>query len=125
MDLHEYLYDEDSARFGTAYSDVYDNSILREDLVIGELYEHLAREGLLENTLIVIASDHGEAFSERGYEGHARFVYRETTNIPLILSFPFRLESAVVIERVTTNVDLWPTVLDLLGLPAMDGADGQ
>ncbi len=125
MDVHEYLYDDDSAVFGTAYSDVYDNSILRENYVIGELYEYLAREGLLENTLIVIASDHGEAFSERGYEGHARFVYRETTDIPLIVSFPFRLEPGVVMEQVTTNVDLWPTVLDLLGLPAIAGADGQ
>jgi len=125
MDVHEYLYDETSALFGTSYSDVYDNSIHRENFVIGELYEYLTREGFLDNTLIVIASDHGEAFSERGYEGHARYVYRETTEVPLILSFPFRLEPAVVVETVTQNVDLWPTLLDLLGLPAMDGVDGQ
>jgi arylsulfatase A-like enzyme len=125
MDLHEYLYDEDSALFGTAYSDVYDNSILRVNLVLDGLYDILARGGYLENTLIVIGSDHGEAFSERGYEGHARYVYRETTHVPLILSLPFRLEPGIVIEQTTGNIDLWPTLLDLLGLPPMEGVDGH
>jgi arylsulfatase A-like enzyme len=124
MDLHEYLYDEDSALFGTSYSDIYDNAILRENLVLADLYEFLARDGQLEKTLIVIASDHGEAFSERGYEGHARFVYRETTDVPLLLSFPFRLDPGVVVEGVSRNVDIWPTLLDLLGLPQMEGVDG-
>ena len=125
MDLHEYLYDEDSALFGTDYEDVYDNSILRENLVLGKLFEYLMREGHLEDTIIVVASDHGEAFSERGYEGHARFVYKETTHVPLIMSFPFKLDPGVVVDIITRNVDIWPTVLDLLGLPAMENTDGK
>ena len=125
MDVHEYVYDEDSALFGTAYSDVYDNSILRENLVLGLLYDYLMKSGLIHNTLIVIASDHGEAFDERGYEGHARFVYRETTHVPLIISFPFRLKPGAVVGGVSRNVDVWPTILDLLGLPPMEGVDGR
>jgi arylsulfatase A-like enzyme len=124
MDLHEYLYDEDSARFGTSYEDVYDNSILRVNFVLQRLHDALAEMGHLDDTLVVIASDHGEAFSERGYEGHARFVYRETTQVPLIMSFPFRLEPGIVVESVTRNIDIWPTILDLLGLPAMEDVDG-
>jgi len=125
MDLHEYIYDEDSALFGTDYEDIYDNSILRENLVLGKLFEALTRGGYLENTLIILASDHGEAFSERGFEGHARYVYRETTHVPLILGFPFKFEPGVVVESITRNIDIWPTVLDLLGLPPMDRADGR
>ena len=125
MDLHEYLYDEDSALFGTDYEDIYDNSILRENLVLARLFETLTRDGYLENTVIVLASDHGEAFNERGYEGHARYVYRETTHVPLIMSLPFKLEPGVVVERITRNVDIWPTVLDLLGLPEMEETDGR
>jgi arylsulfatase A-like enzyme len=125
MDVHEYLYDEDSALFGTSYSDVYDNSIRRENQVLGELLAHLAREGHLERTLVAIASDHGEAFGERGFEGHARRVYRETTEVPFILSLPFHLEPGVVVRSRTRNVDIWPTLLDLLGLPAMEGVDGR
>ena len=125
MDLHEYTYDEDSARFGSGYLDVYDNAILRTNLVLDGLFDALARDGLLDRTVIVVASDHGEAFDERGYEGHARFVYRETSDVPLIVSFPFRLEPGVVVEKTTRNVDIWPTLLDLLGLPPMEDVDGR
>lgn len=123
MDLHEYLYDEESALFGLAYSDVYDNSVRWTDGVLAVLLSHLADLGHLDDTLIVIASDHGEAFGERGFEGHARQVYRETTEVPLVLSFPFRLDPGIVVESRTRNIDVWPTVLDLLGIemPDVDG----
>ena len=124
MDVHEYLYDADTAVFGSSYLDIYDQSILREDRVINQLLVFLAEEGFLENTLIVIASDHGEAFGEHQGEGHARKVYREETHVPLILSFPFRLEPGVVVENPTNNIDLWPTILDLLGLPGLGEVDG-
>ena len=125
MDLHEYTYDEDSTMFGTRFADIYDNSILRTNLIIRELLKQLNRGGHLDNTLIVITSDHGEAFSERGFEGHARRVYRETTEVPFILSFPFRLEPGLVISQRTRNIDIWPTILDLLGLPEMTDVDGR
>lgn len=123
MDVHEYLYDEESALFGIHYSDVYDNSIRWADGVIEVLLSYLAHLGYLDNTLIVLTSDHGEAFAERGFEGHARKVYRETTETPFLISFPFRLEPGVVVETRTRNVDVWPTIFDLLGLevPATDG----
>jgi arylsulfatase A-like enzyme len=125
MDVHEYLYDEESALFGTAFSDVYDNAIRRTNKVLAQLLNYLANEGFRENTLIVFSSDHGEAFQERGLEGHARYVYPETTEVPFVLSFPFRLEPGVVIPTRSENVDVWPTVLDLLGLPPMEGVDGR
>lgn len=125
MDIHEYLYDTESALFGTSYSDIYDNSIRWVDRTIELLLVHLAEEGLLENTLVVIASDHGEAFSERGLEGHARFLYRETTEVPLIISFPFKLEHGAVVDVRTRNIDIWPTILDLMGLPSLPETDGR
>jgi len=125
MDLHEYVYDADSALFGTAYSDVYDNSIRWTDTTIALLFDYLEAEGYLDDTLVVITSDHGEAFRERGFEGHARKVYRETTEVPLILSFPFELEEGVVVEARSRGVDVWPTVLDLIGLEPPDDLDGR
>jgi len=125
MDVHQYVYDEDTALFGTTYSDIYDNSIRWVDRVLGSLIRQLDARGLREKTLIVLAADHGEAFGEHGREGHARDVYGEVTTTPLILSFPFRLEPGVVIEAPTENVDIWPTLLDLLGLPPLDDADGR
>ncbi len=125
MDVHQYVYDEDSALFGTTYSDIYDNSIRWVDRVLGSLIQQLDARGLREKTLIVLAADHGEAFGEHGREGHARDVYGEVTTTPLIVSFPFRLEPGVVVETPTENVDIWPTLLDLLGLPPLDDADGR
>jgi len=125
MDVHQYLYDEDTAVFGADYSDIYDNSILHTDNVVGRMLTHLAETGQLEKTLVVWTSDHGEAFYERGFEGHAQSVYMETTVVPFALSFPFKLESGLVIDSRTAGVDVWPTVLDLLGLPALPDVDGR
>ncbi len=125
MDLHEYVYDEESAIFGTAYSDVYDSSIRWSDGTLERLLQHLAELGFLENTVIAIASDHGEAFRERGLEGHARAVYRESTEVPFILSLPFRLEPGVVVPERTQNVDVLPTLMELVGVEPPAGMDGR
>jgi arylsulfatase A-like enzyme len=125
MDVHQYVYDEDSALFGTTYSDIYDNSIRWVDRLIGVLIEDLEERGLRDKTLIIVASDHGEAFGEHGREGHARDVYSEVVTTPLIISFPFRLPEPLVVEAPSENVDLWPTLLDLLGLEPIEGADGR
>jgi arylsulfatase A-like enzyme len=125
MDVHQYTYDEEAALFGTSYSDSYDNSIRWVDSLLGHLFDELGRRGLRERTLVVFSSDHGEAFGEHDGEGHARNVYGEVTQTPLILSFPFRLEPGIVVEARSENVDLWPTVLELVGLPPLPDADGR
>jgi arylsulfatase A-like enzyme len=125
MDIHEYTYDEESALFGGEYSDIYDNSIRRVDAILGVLFAYLHDEGLADKTIVVVTSDHGEAFRERGLEGHARRVYKETTEVPLIVSLPFRLDPGVVVPTRTRNVDIWPTILDLLGLRVPEPRDGE
>jgi arylsulfatase A-like enzyme len=116
MDLHQYATDEHSARFGTTYSDAYDNAIHFTDRAVGALLEVLARRDLLDKTLIALVSDHGEAFGEHGSEGHARDVHSEVITTPWILSLPFRLEPGLVVETPSENVDLWPTLLELVGI---------
>ena len=91
MDVHQYAYSPNEALFGTSYLDIYDNSIRWVDGLIGHVLDELTERGLRERTLIIFASDHGEAFGEHGGEGHARNVYGEVTETPLLLSFPFRL----------------------------------
>jgi len=125
MDVHQYVYDPETALFGTTYSDIYDNSIRWVDRVVGSLIADVDSRGLRDETIIVVASDHGEAFGEHGREGHARDVYTEVTTTPFILSLPFRLPGGVVVETPTANVDLWPTLLDLLGLPELEEVDGR
>ncbi len=124
MDVHEFLYDEESALFGGTHSDMYDNSIRWTDETLHLLFEYMADFGLAEKTLVVLTADHGEAFRERGIEGHARAVYRETTEIPFFLFFPFKLEPGLVVPTRSQNVDVWPTVLELVGLEPLDDVDG-
>jgi arylsulfatase A-like enzyme len=124
MDIHQYVYDDISAIFGTSYSDAYDQSIHWTDRLLGMLFTALDDHDLLKKTLIVIGSDHGEAFREHGSEGHARNLYREVSYVPFILIPPFLLEQGVRVKSTISNVDVWPTVLDIVGLPPLPGADG-
>ena len=125
MDVHEYTYDDESALFGTSNSGIYDNAVLREDYILETLFNEVGKLGYLDDTLVVIASDHGEAFGERGFEGHAREVHAETTEVPLLLGLPFQLEGGgVSISQRTSNVDIWPTLFDLIGLSPMEDTDG-
>jgi arylsulfatase A-like enzyme len=125
MDLHQYTYDEHAPQFGTAYVDAYDQSLHWTDRIIGSLYAHLEEIGQLQNTMIVITSDHGEAFREHGTEGHARNLYSEVVEVPWIIALPFRLDPGIVVEQRASNMDVWPTLLDLLGLEGLVNPDGR
>ncbi|HEY8156006.1 MAG TPA: sulfatase [Myxococcota bacterium] len=125
MDLHQYVFDESAPDLGNAYSDAYDKSIRWIDRVIGALVSELGERGLLDRTVIVLASDHGEAFREHGFEGHARDLHREVAEVPFVIVLPFQLQPGIVVEERVANADIWPTLLDLLGLPPLPGADGK
>jgi arylsulfatase A-like enzyme len=125
MDLHQYVYDDKAEQFGTSYSDVYDQSVNWSDRLIGAILAKLDEVGAVQRTLVVVASDHGEAFLEHGFEGHARNLYQEVTHVPLVIALPFRLPRGIRVETPASNVDIWPTVLDLVGLPPLPGVDGR
>ena len=107
MDVHQYLYDEAAAIFGTSYSDVYDQSVHWTDRLVQALVDSLEEAGVAGRTLLVIASDHGEAFGEHGLEGHARNLYREVTWVPFIIVPPFQLQPNIVVDAVVSNLDIW------------------
>jgi len=125
MDLHQYVYDDKAQRFGTSYSDVYDQSLNWTDRVIGAVVAKLEEIGAQERTLVVVAADHGEAFLEHGYEGHARNLYQEVASVPLVISLPFRLSPGLRVKEQISNVDIWPTLLDLVGLQPLPNVDGR
>lgn len=124
MDVHQYVYDG-SVDFGRSYSDIYDQSIHWVDANIGTIVAVLQQKGLMKKTVLAIVSDHGEAFLEHGNEGHAANLYTESTHVPFILTLPFRLEEPIVVRTPVENVDVMPTLLDLLGLPPLPEADGR
>jgi hypothetical protein len=95
----------------------YDESILAWDAAFGDLQHDLETRGLLENTLIIVTSDHGESFGERGLFNHGHSLYREQVDIPLVLSWPAGIRQ----PRKDSNpvgLDQVPaTLLDAAGLP--------
>lgn len=125
MDVHQYISTQETAIFGDSYSDAYDNAVRWTDEQLGELMAEMFRLGLAEKTLVVVVSDHGEAFGEHGSEGHARDVHYEVVATPFIVSFPFKLDPGLVVSQPTQNVDVWPTVLALVGLESLPEADGK
>jgi arylsulfatase A-like enzyme len=124
MDIHQYVFDDQAPHYGNSYSDAYDKSINWTDRIIGQFLRDIDEMGLLTNTIVVIGSDHGEAFEEHGHEGHARDLYREVGLVPLIIMLPFVLEKGIVVEEVVANIDIWPTLLDMVGLPPLGDVDG-
>jgi len=116
---------DDADDFGPTYSDAYDKSIDWTDRVIGALVEALDESGALPRTVIAISSDHGEAFLEHGREGHAYDLYREVVEVPFVIIPPLILDRGIRVPQTIANVDVWPTLLDLVGLPPLSGADGK
>jgi arylsulfatase A-like enzyme len=91
----------------------YYSEVREMDEHIGRLLEELSQRGLLDNTIILITSDHGEAFGEEGFRGHGNDLAASVVRIPLILWAP-RLLDPRVDDRWASLVDVLPTLLDLL-----------
>lgn len=97
------------------YREAYSQSAQELDRQIGEFWDELERTGVLDRTLVLFFSDHGEALFERGNVGHGAF-FEEVARIPIILFHP-KLKQKVEVPQITSLVDLMPAVLDLLAIP--------
>ena len=107
----------------------YLNALHYADEALGELVDGLAARGLPGRTLLVIVGDHGEAFGQHdGNFGHTLFIYDENVHVPLVVIPPHAQEKsmgAARVERVASAIDVAPTILDLLGLPASPLQEGR
>lgn len=106
-------------------NDPYSGEVAAVDRAVGKIIDDLRTAGLLESTLVVITSDHGEAFGEHGEEGHSIFGYEQNLRVPLILYAPKKLRAGVVIEERVRLIDLMPTLLELYQLPVPTGIEGR
>ena len=86
------------------FVDAYDESVLSLDAAIGALFAELERRGLLERTLVIITSDHGESFGGHNFLYHGHSLYRDQTHVPLIVRLPSRVPGG---QRAD-----WPVGLD-------------
>lgn len=102
----------------------YDGGIAYMDWCLEQLLGQLKQRGLYDNTLLIVTSDHGEAFGERGIMGHGLSVYDDEVHVPLIVKFPHSTAKEVIADPVSL-IDLMPTILDVLGYGIPKGIQGH
>lgn len=102
----------------------YDGAIAYVDAHVGELLARLKQLGLYERSLIIVTSDHGEAFGDRNLLEHGVSVYQDQVHVPLVVKFPNGRQGENV-QAGVSSVDLLPTILDILGLPVLPGVHGR
>ena len=103
----------------------YDGEIAAADEIVGRLVASLKRRGLYDGAHIVLVSDHGEGLGDHGEQEHGLFLYRETIRVPLIVRLPRDQAAGRRVAAPVQHIDLVPTMLDWLGLPARSGLRGR
>jgi arylsulfatase A-like enzyme len=97
--------------------DAYDGAIAAVDHELGRALEELQRRGDLDNTLVIVASDHGELFGEHRLYGHGNSLYLRELHVPLVVFMPGRVPAGLRIPATVSLSDLSATITDLLELP--------
>ncbi len=99
----------------------YLNSVRYQDFFLKNLFDQYKELGLYEDTVFVIVGDHGEAFGEHGRYQHDNAIYEEGLRVPLIIHDPQRFEEGARLRGPVNQLDILPTVADLLGYEVEGG----
>ena len=96
---------------------LYDAEIRFTDDVLRGILEDLEQRGMLENTLVLVTSDHGEEFFEHGLKGHNKTLFDEVLRVPMIVAWDGELEAGRVLQDQVQLVDLLPTFAAVARVP--------
>ncbi|UCE42289.1 MAG: sulfatase-like hydrolase/transferase [Candidatus Aminicenantes bacterium] len=112
------------------YSERYPNrpyvgEIAYTDSQISRLWEFLEKNGLLDNTILVFTSDHGESLGEHQEKAHGFFIYQAGVHVPLIFVTPFEHLQGLSRSSVVSLVDIMPTLLELAQVPVPVQVQGK
>lgn len=103
----------------------YLGEIAFADSQLGRLWGYLETNGLVKNTVLVFAADHGESLSEHKESTHGFFVYQATVHVPLIVVTPLPKYQGLSRDSVVSLVDVMPTILEMAGLPLPSRIQGK
>ncbi len=119
-------YQSRSAAFGKRFEkEPYDAGIAYTDQQVGRVLEYLRQRGLEQQTVIVVVGDHGEGLGEHGEREHGNLLYNSTLHVPLLIALPETPSAPRRITMPVSLVDIMPTILDCLGMPAPAGISGH
>jgi arylsulfatase A-like enzyme len=102
----------------------YLNNLRVLDVLLKKMMDDLEKEKLLENTILIVVGDHGEAFNQHEYEMHGNNVYNETIRVPLLIYQP-QLFPAQEIKRKTSHPDIMPTIVEALQIKVPFPVQGE
>ena len=112
----------DKTRLPRAYVDVardsYDDCLSYIDEQLGLLFDAMQRYGVLNRTLVIVTSDHGEGLGDHDLFDHGLSLYRTEIRVPLVIRPPSALNPSSVVEETVSLRDLPATIVDLVGLGA-------
>ena len=103
----------------------YDRTLAANDIALGKLVAALRAKRLYDDTLIVVAADHGQSLGAHGEDTHGIFLYDETIHVPLLMKLP---KGQMAPKRVSARVgliDVAPTILEVAGVPIPSAMQGQ
>jgi choline-sulfatase len=124
MDPHrEYLEHQGFRKFGSDRRSKYDHEVMFTDHYVGKLLDYFSELSAAQRTIIIITSDHGEAFNEHGRWCHGMELWEEIVRVPLVVAGPG--VAAKRIRRQTSQIDIFPTLLDLFGAAIPEGTHGR
>ena len=101
---------------------LYLAGVEQADTMIGRLLSTLEAEGVLDDTIVIVTSDHGESLGEHGLWEH-NWMYEDNLRVPLLLRYPAALPEGARVEGLVDTIDLLPTVFELAGLEPPERAE--
>jgi arylsulfatase A-like enzyme/tetratricopeptide (TPR) repeat protein len=104
--------------FRSRHAHPYDGEVAAADAIVGELLDHLRRQGIYDRAVIVVTSDHGEGLGDHGEEQHSILLYREAIRVPLLLKLPGSRRGGTAVDAQAHLIDLLPTLASLVGAEA-------
>ena len=110
--------------FRSRYSDRYDGEIATVDAILGAFLEALDQRGLYDEAIIIVVSDHGEGLGDHGESEHGVLLYREALHVPLIIKLPRGQMSGRRVSAPAQVIDIFPSVLSLIGAKVPEGLQG-
>lgn len=112
--------------FGTRFAHTpYDGDIAFADQQVGRLIKHLEQQKLADRTLVVVVGDHGEGFGEHDEQEHGFLLYNSTLRVPFLVSGPKFLRTGHRSQADVSQVDLLPTIVDVLQLQSPPHVSGK
>jgi len=97
-------------------SDLYDGEVAWADALVGRVIDALQRAGVLDDTIVIVVSDHGEHLGEHGKLDHISTMYDPALHVPLVIRYPRVFAPGARSDMLVSLVDVAPTIVDLCGV---------